>query len=450
MTGAMHRLPRLSLAVLLAWGFAATASALTLQQAYEAALTADPRFQGERYERDAGLQAVPLARAALLPSLNLSASQMRYNGHRKFPSQTGAELRQELHYTAPQQALNLRLGLYNPENLRRYTLARKQATHSELVFVTREVELVDRVATAYLQVLLLGEALRLAQAETEAFRAQALSAERRLARGEGTRIELAETTARLGLAQAQLSEAQDALVLARTELQNMVGLDPGELQSIAKDSAPAPLAPATLQEWLDAATANSPMLAARRMAVEVAEADLARARAGHLPRLDLVAGVTRSRSESVSTLEQDLHQRFVGVQLNVPLYAGGYVNSATEQALAMVRRAQADLDQERAGIDLAVRRAFLTCQSAVARVQAYARAVDASQAALDGTRRGLAAGLRTNVEVLDAQRQVFQARRDLAKTRHEELLARLRLHTHSGSAVAQVIAELSALLAAPP
>lgn len=440
-----RRLPACML--LLGLACAGSAAALTLQQAYQAALAADPKYQADRHERDAGLYAVPLARAALLPTLSLSASQLRYDGRREVPTAIGP-VSQDLNYTAPQQALNLRLPLYNAENLRRYEQAQLQAGYSEQVFLTREAELADRLATAYLRVLLAGEELRLAQAQEQAFGAQALSAERRLDRGEGTRVEIVETAARLDIARAQRIDAEDALAVARIDLHNIVGQDPGLLSGLQPDFAPPVLEPAALEAWLDRALADNPALAARRQAVAVAEAEVAKSRAGHLPRLDLVAGITRSRSESVSTLDQKLSQRFIGVQLNVPLYAGGYVSALTEQAAAQLRRTQAELDLERATLEANLRRAFLAASHAQARVAAHARAVAASGAALEATRRGLAAGLRTNVEVLEAQRLLFTTRRDLAQARHEYLLARLRLHSGAGLPAAQVVEALSALLSA--
>jgi protease secretion system outer membrane protein len=427
----------------------AGAGAVTLAQAYEAALSADPKYRADRFERDAALFAVPLARSQLLPAVSYSASFTRYNGHRDVPGPAG-DVRQDLHYDAPVHALNLKLSLYSAENLRRYDQAKKQAEYSEAVFVTREVDLIDRLGNAYLQVLLSAEELRLNEAQVAAFDVQSSGADRRYRSGEGTRTEIAESQARLDNAVAARIDTRTALAVARATLRNMIGQDPGELSDLHPDFLPQPVTPGTLDEWLDIAYANSPMLAARRLAVEVAELEVRKARAGHLPRLDLIAGVTRSRSESVSTLDQDLRQKFLGLQLNVPLYAGGYVSALTQQAVANLERTRADLETERNTIEINVRRAFLACENALGRIMAYRSAVTASGIALEGTRRAFTAGLRTNVEVLDAQRLVFVSRRELAQNRFDYLLARLRLQSASGVRPALVIDDISGLLNAGP
>lgn len=440
---------RTALALVFALAGCGTAGAMTLEEAYRAALSADFKYQADRHERDAAQHAVPIARAALRPTLSLTASHMRYNGWRDVPG-PGGEVGQDLNYTAPQQALNLRQPLYNPEAWRGVEQARRQAELGERIFATRALDLIDRLSSAYLNASLIGEELRLAQAQEQALDGQALSARRRLDRGEGTRIEILETTARLDIARARRVDAQDALAIARAELRNIVGLDPGALQSLQTDFAPRPLEPAGLDPWLARALDGSPVLAARRQAVAVAEAEVTRQRAGHLPRLDLVAGITRSRSESVSTLDQKLHQRFIGVQLNVPLYAGGQVDARTDQALAQLRRAEAEAELERATLETQVRRFFLAASSAQERLAAHGRAVSAAEAALEGTRRGFAAGLRTNVEVLDAQQQVFVAQRDRTQAQHEYLLAHLRLHSQSGTSAEQAVEALSAWLERRP
>lgn len=424
-------------------------AAMGLQEAYEAAVLADLKYQADRHERDATRHALPIARAALRPTLQLTASQLRYDGSRSVPGPAGS-VTQDLNYSTPQQGLHLRQPLYNPEAWRGYEQAGRQAEFGERVFAVRGLELADRLATAYLTVLLAAEELRLTQAHERALGAQAQSAQRRLDRGEGTRIEILETVARLDIARARRVDAQDAQTLARAELQNIVGRDVETLQGLPPGFAPPLLAPAGLAPWLERAAAASPVLATRRQAVLVAEAEVARSRAGHLPRLEMVAGITRSRSESVSTLDQQLNQRFIGLQLSVPLYAGGQIDARTDQALARLRRAEAEWELERKTVETQVRRFFLATSNAQERLAAHLRAVSASEAALEGTRRGFAAGLRTNVEVLDAYHQVFVSRRESMQAQHDHLLAYLRLHSQSGTPAGEAIAIVARLLSAHP
>lgn len=426
------------------------AQSTTLAQAYEAARSADAKFQSARHERDAGLQVVPVARAQLLPAVSVSASYFKNKGYRDIPRTATTTSREILDYDSPQRSLNMRLGLYNAENLRRYEQAKKQAAYSEVIFVTRDLDLVDRLGTAYFQVLLAKEELDLIDAQVTALSAQSQSAERRFQGGEGTRTEIAESQARLDSARAQRIDTEAGLKVAIFTLESMTGQKIDTLFRVPADFVPPALAPVNLEDWLNLAKANSPLLAARRLAVEVAEAEVSKSRAGHLPRLDLIASVSRSRSDSVNTLDQDLYQKSLGLQLNIPIYSGGYVNAVTEQALANLRRAQSDLDAEIESAETNVRRTFLASDNGMARVTAYQKALSASQTALEGARRGLTAGVRTNVEVLDAQRQVFVTQRDLAQARYEYLLARLRLLSASGSQPQQIIDDVSAFLVMRP
>jgi outer membrane protein, protease secretion system len=423
------------------------ANATSFQQAYQAAVDYDAKFQSARFERDANAQVVPLARAQLLPTLSASVSDIKYQGYRSIPTPSGEAVRQDLDYKSPQQSLNLRFGLYNPEALRRFSQAKKQAAYGEVALGSRELELVDRFGAAYFQVLLSAEEMRLIEAQVVSLQEQAKSASRRFAGGEGTRTEIAETQARLETAMAQRIDTASALEVAKLSFKTISGLNAEDLDELQPAFAPPTLAPANLDDWLQLALDRNSNIVARKLAVQIAEDEVSKSRAGHLPKLDLVAGVSRSKSESVNVINQTLSQRSFGLVLNVPIYSGGYVNALTEQALANVQRAKADLDAEVAATQISIRRAFLASSNGLARTKAYELALASSRVALDGARRGLAAGLRTNADVLDAQKQVFTTLRDLAQTRYEFLLSKLRLSSAAGAKPQQIVDEISVLLA---
>ena len=437
-------------------GVAGAACALTLlaapvwaggfAEAYQAALHYDPKFQGARFERDAGLQALPMAKAGLLPSLSFTASRPRVHGSREFPNQQGTTTEQDLSYTAPQRSLNLRIPLFNPEGIMRYRQAETQATYSEVQLTSRALELVERLGQAYFRALLAQEELKLLQAQVDAVSEQRRLAQRRFQAGEGTRTEVAEADARLDLAQAQLLDAKDAIEISRRDLQAITGKKMDEIAPIKPDFLPPTVEADSLQSWLSQAYQNSVLIQMRRLAFEAAQTEVSKSFSGHLPRVDIVGSISKSSNESLSTLNQTTLQKTVGIQLNLPLYSGGYVNALTEQSRSLLQKAQADLDAEIAATELSVHRGFLLALSGLGKVQAYKKAVDSSEVALDGVRRGLQAGYRTNVDVLDAQRQVFVAKRDLAQARYDYLTARLRLFSAAGYPAEAVVAEIDQYL----
>jgi protease secretion system outer membrane protein len=414
--------------------------------AYQAALSYDPKLQGARFERDAGLQAVPLAKAGLLPSLSFSASRPRVHGYRELPNQQGTTTEQDLSYAAPQRSLNLRVPLFNPEGIMRYRQAETQAAYSEVQLTSRTLELVDRLGQAYFRALLAEEELKLLQAQVNAFSEQRRLTQRRLQGGEGTRTEVAEADARLDLAQAQLLDAKDNIEVSRRDLQAITGKDASVIAPVKPDFLPPVMAPDSVQTWLTEAYEKSALIQGRRLALEAARIEVSKSFSGHLPRVDLVGGISKASNESLSTLNQTTLQKSIGIQLNVPLYSGGYVNALTQQSRSMLQKAQTDLDAELAATELSVRRGFLLAVSGSGKMQAYKKAVDSSEVALDGVRRGLQAGYRTNVDVLDAQRQVFSAKRDLAQARYDYLMSRLRLFSAAGYPAQAVVAEIDQYL----
>ena len=209
---------------------------------------------------------------------------------------------------------------------------------------------------------------------------------------------------------------------------------------------PEPLAPSGLDAWMELGRRDSPELRVRQRAIETARADVARNRAGHMPRVDLVASISQTRNDTVNTLNSEFNLRSIGVQVSLPIYSGGSVVAGVDQALANLARAEAELENEVNTQMVEVRRQYLAVVNGLAKMSAYEKAAASSDVALEGTRQGLRAGIRTNLDVLDAQRQVFQARRDLAQARYQYLLAMLRLKSAAGQSLDEAIGELDKVL----
>jgi protease secretion system outer membrane protein len=417
--------------------------------AFDAALANDAEYRASRYELESREQTVPIARASLLPTVAASYSESRVRGDRESLNAIGQEFTQTLDYRNPVTALQFRAPLLNLEAVNRYQSARSQVEGARSTFVARGQELLDRLGTAYVQRLFAEELLALAQAQVDAFRGQSAAAERRLAGGEGTRTEVAEAAASLAFARAQLVEATDQRDVAQRTLNRITGLKATPLRGLAAETRPLPLPYTDVQQWLDVGYAQNPSIQARRHLLDAARYEVDRNRAGHFPRIDVIANAVDAQNESISTLNQQTRQYSAGIQVSIPIYSGGGVNASVAQALAEASRVEAQLEGDQRLLDVDIRRQYQATQTGLAKVEALKDAVAASAVALEGAQRGLTAGIRTTVDVLDATRRLFLTRRDLAQARYEVLLARLRLQVLAGLPLGEVVQDIDRHLTLP-
>ena len=417
--------------------------------AFDAALANDAEYRAARFELESRAQSVPIARAGLLPSLAASYTESRVQGNRESLNSLGQEFTQQLDYRNPVTSLQLRAPLFNLEAINRYQSARSQVDGARSVFVARGQELLDRMGTAYVQRLYAEEIVALAQAQVEAYQGQSDMATRRFAAGEGTRTETAEAAASLAFARAQLVEATDQRDVAQRTLARITGLQNPPLRGLAEDTRQLPLPYAEAGAWIDEAFARNPSIQARRYQLDSARFEVDRNRAGHFPRVDFVASAVDTQNESISTLNQQARLYSAGIQVSIPIFAGGGVDASVSQALAEVSRTEAQLENDQQTIAVDIRRQFQATQTGRAKVEALKEAVDASAVALEGAKRGLTAGARTTADVLDAVRRLFLSRRDFAQARYEVLLARLRLQALAGLPVGDIVQDIDRHLTAP-
>lgn len=413
--------------------------------AVEAARSHDAAYRAARRELEAGEELVPIARAGLLPTVTASYSESRVRGERDYAA---PRTRQDLDYRNPVAALQLRAPLFNLEAHSRHAAAQAQAEGARARFAAGGRELLDRLGLAYVQRLFAEETLALARVQVDALGTQTEIARRRLAAGEGTRTELADAAASLASAQAELIAAEDQRALAQRALARITGSETPTLDALPADAAPLLPGTRALPDWVALGHANNPTIATRQREIDALQHEIRRARAGHFPRVDLVASAIKAENESISTLDQETSQYSVGVQVNIPIYAGGGVDASVRRAAAELARAQARLEDDLQTLQLDIERQFRTLESGRARLSALDDAVASSALALEGARRGQAAGVFSTADVLDALRRHHAARRDAARARHELLVARIRLQALAGIQEEEIVADVDHLLAA--
>ncbi|MBV6662542.1 TolC family outer membrane protein [Pseudomonas yamanorum] len=407
--------------------------ALGLLDAYDLALRNDPTFQAAIQEREAGEENRIIGRAGLLPNLSWSYNNSR-NASEVTQSTAVGNVTSDRDYRSYASTLTLQQPLLDYEAYARYRQGAAQALFADERFRGKSQELAVRVLSAYSQALLAQERIELSRAQKRAYAERLQLNERLLKGGEGTRTDLLETQARLSLAQAEEIESLDTQDAALRELEAIVGepLQIEELAPLTRQFNIPPLEPNRFETWRDLAMANNPELKSQHHALDAAEYEVERKRAGHMPKVSLYASSRQTSSDSESSYNQKYDTNSVGIQVSLPLFAGGSVSASTRQAANQLSQAQYELDAQTARTLIELRKQFNLNTSGAAKVRAYEMAVSSATALVTATKKSVTGGERVNLDVLDAEQQLFTARRDLADARHAYLLARIQLKYFAG------------------
>jgi protease secretion system outer membrane protein len=433
----------------LLWALLAAPAAhgMGLAEAHRLALQNDATLRAARAAADVQRERLPLAQAQLLPNVALGASRVYNDLSRTASDFLGRPQRIDEQYPSYNATLSIRQPLYRPALRAGVEQARSVVADAEAVLAAETNRLAERVTAAYLEALLTQDQLELVLKQQQVALRQLDAAEKAWRAGTGIRTDIDEIQARLDLLRADELRARQAQDMARRQLENLTGVSASALWPLAPERLVLePPQPSTLAEWQAAAEANSPELAALRARRDAARLEIERARAGHLPTLDAVAQITRSASENVTTPSSSYTNRFIGLQLNVPLYAGGAVDASVRQAVAELTRVEETLEATRRDIGLRVHREFRAVTEGVARIRALEQALRSADQVVTANRRSYEAGTRTVLDVLNAEQQRQSVLRDLAQARYEYLLARVRLVSLSGGDVEGTIAGVDGVL----
>lgn len=413
--------------------------AFNLSSAWQAALKNDPSYQAAISEREAGQTNRAMGRAGLLPQVNASLGRTRMDGTLDSPTATGNVVTEDLDYTAKTNEIRATQTLFNWGRIAEYRQGNARADYSLAVFDTRAKDTSVRLVNRYFQALLAYENVVLARNNVEANQKHVQAAQRRFDSGEGTVTDIRETRSRLDLSRADLIQRQDALIVARRELQEMVGMSPERLVGLTPKFPILPLNPPTLADWLAMAMAGNSEIRTGEEGLRVAEAEIDRSFGGHLPSVDLVASRRVVERETISTRNQESATNSFGVQVNLSVFSGGLTSAQVDQARHNRDRAQSELAATRERIAVEVTRQYQGVVSGAERIRALEVAVESTSAALHAVERGYQAGTRSVVDILDAQEQVYRAQLDLTQARLEYVLARLMLSAAAGTLDSTVI-----------
>ncbi len=421
--------------------------ALDLSEAYRLAAQQDATIRAARATNEARRERLPQAKSHLLPAVSATVSRYRNSLERTSNNFLGLPVTTDERYTAKSDVLTIRQPLYRPALWADYRQAQAQVDDANAVLDRESQELVTRTAIAYFEALLAEEQLALVLAQKTSLAAQLDSSQKRLNAGAGTRTDIDEATAALDMNTAQELEARQAIDLSRRQLQSLINRPVDSLAALdpLKMQLARPV-PDRVEAWTELAQASSPEARSFRAQLEAARHEVEKAQANHFPTLDAIAQWARSDSDTVSTVRNHYTQKSIGLQLTIPLYLGGYVQSTVRQALATQLRAEENLEALRRDIGVRVHREFRAVTEGVLRIKALEQAVRSADQVVISNRRAFEAGSRTLPDALNAEQQKVSAERDLAHARFVYLVSRVKLQALVGGPATGVIDEINGWL----
>jgi len=408
------------------------ASAADLLDVFRQAQRSDTAYGGARAAWAATQERIPQGRAGLLPLASLSASAQFNDRNTRFRDSTA--LRSNAEFGSTGLTLSVTQPIYRKQNLIVYDQALTQVEQADAQLALAAQDLILRVAQAYFDVLLAQDSVAFAEAQKTAIGQQLEQARRNFEVGTATITDTHEAQARFDLTTAQEIAARNDLELRRRALEQIIGRGAPPLAPLGPQFTLKSPEPARMDPWVDLATRGNLQVRIASSGLTFATQEIARNRGAHYPTLDAFATLSESGSgsASVSASASDTRSAVFGVQLSLPIYQGGAINSRVREAIANEDRARHDLENARRTAEFNARQAFLGITSGTAQVRALEAALISTQSQLSSTRLGQEVGVRTQVDVLNAQQLLFSARRDLAQSKYNYILSLLRLEAAIG------------------
>ncbi len=391
---------------------------------YELALTNDPQYQAAVLDHESKRINLPLAKSAFKPSVTANSQVGRQISDSSAASKTSND---------HSINLNLNLPLYDKTKRATITQSRYQVDVSSLRLRDAKQRLILRVANRYFNLLSAQDAREVARLEKITIRRQMDLAGKRLEVGLGTRTDLFDARARFKLAEANEIQAQNQINNDIALLKQIIAITPEALSTL-NDSAPLELpAPNDVDAWINRSIEHNVLLKAERLNLEIALQEIDKQRVSRSPTVSLDANHRFSDSASTdSSHSGKSNTTSVSLVMRFPFYLGGAINLTAQQAGLEYNRTERLLEQARRLASVETTSAFLAVASGVSQVEALFDAITAGESALQAKEQGFSAGLTTNLDVLDAQRDLSRSRTDYLRARYNYIIAVLELERSAG------------------
>ena len=437
--------------------------AQSLKDIYTLALAHDPTWAAARYANTGAQEKLVQGKALLLPTvslnsnLNHSDTNIQYSGKTVFNNNDQSERFNTLSY-----GINVNQPLYRRQNNVQYQASQLQVNAADLQLAQEQQDLLMKSAQAYFDVLLAQDKLALNQAQKAAIESQLAQAKANFRNGVSTITDVDEAQAKFDVVQSQEIAANIDIENKKQAVQLLTGQYPANFYGVQANiplSLPIPSnqggetnnqAQTPLTQWLAQAQQNNLTIQLKKLDYELATKVVELNQAGHLPTLDAVANYTRTDANGgINGFGSDLNNTTVGLQLQIPIYQGGSVSSKVREAVANQQKAQEEIEAANRKVELETKQAYLEITSNMAQAHANEQTLHSAQSQLASTNKSFKLGIRTNVDVLNAQQQVFNAKRDLLQTHYNYLLGLLKLKYSSGLLNEQDLDEVNLLLVHP-
>ena len=421
-----------SLQGLMLSGLAWAGPQLSLMDVYQQALSNDPVLASATSANRAAQEAIEQAKALYRPNVNFSAGINASQTDVRFIGASVFRTEGRNNFEGYNYGVEARQPIYRKDNLVQIDQSKVQVSLADKQLHLTQQDLIVRTTQAYFDVLNAQDRIALIEAQKAAILSQLDQAKATFEVGTATITDVNEAQARYDLVLAQEIGAKNDLDIAKRALQALTGKIPEELATVRSDIKVAQLNQ-PMQDWQNVAANSNLNIQIQQDALKIAEHDIERARAGHLPTLDAVVSYTDTYNNGgVNGFGADIKNATIGLQLQIPLYLGGAVQSRQRQAVYNKQRAMDDVEVAKRQTDLETQRAYLNLNTSIAQVKALEQALLSSQSQLDSTKLGYEVGVRTSVDVLNAQQQLFSAKRDLLQARYNYLVNIIRLKTVTG------------------
>lgn len=425
--------PTLIASLLAGYFLSLPAHALDLLQVYQQALANDPVYASARATLAAGQEKEPQGRSALLPQVIATSARSR------------TDLPSNVNIYNKSYGVSLSQPLFNWAYWEQYQQGKLAAAASEAQFAQAHQDLILRVSQAYFDVLAAQDTLASLQAQKTAITEQLASAKRNFEVGTATITDTQEAQARYDLTVAQELAAQNDLEIKRNALQQIIGKPAGELAGLRPGVQISAPTPAQLDQWVESAEQQNYSVIGQKLLLESARHEIGRNRAGHLPTVTLTAGRNYS-DRTISATNPSGFSNSAQISVNMPIFSGFGTTSRVREAIALEDKARSDLENLRRTAAQGARQAFLGVTSGLAQVKALEAAERSSQSALESNRLGYQVGVRINIDVLNAQQQLYTTRQNLAKARYDTIVNGLRLKSAAGTLKEEDLATVNTLL----
>ncbi len=424
------------------------AVAADLLQIYRDAKANDAVYAGARATVEAGRERLPQGRALILPTVNLAGNSTYTDGDVRAGVPNAVLLPRQ--FTSNTWTVTLNQPLFRMQNWAQYQQAEFQVAQAEAQFGQAGQDLIVRTAQAYFDVLASQDSLAFIVAQKAAIAEQLAQAKRNFEVGTATITDTHDAQARFDLSTSQEIAAQNDLEIKQRVLQQLIGSVPDGLAKLRTNLQLVPPQPAVMETWVETAQKENFTVKVQESALEIASREVERSRAGHYPTLDLVgtmgtASVTGTTNANTAT-GSDIRSATIGLQLSLPIFAGGATSSRVRETLALQEKARSDLENSRRQSALAARQSFLGVTNGMAQVRALEQAVLSSETALASNKLGYEVGVRINIDVLNAQQQVFSTRRDMSRARYDTIMNGLKLKAAAGNLTEADLEQVNSLL----